>query len=271
MLPQYVFRDRSELEAQSQDRCQTAYLGPGRLICRVLGKYLMYVDPDDIGITPRLCLDGYWESWITLAIARRLQPGLRCVDVGANHGYYTMLMADAVGEQGRVAALEPNAELAEILRTSLELNGFQQRAFVVERAASDVSRKAVELSIPTRRAMDASITLRTATADRVQAAKTITIDDLTSDWSSVDLIKIDAEGAEEEIWKGMSETIRRNPKIVVVLEMAPSRYSDPRRFVRRIVDDGFVLRHVSDDGRPVELATDEVINGNEWMLFLEKS
>lgn len=271
MLPQYVFNDRAELEAQSQNRCQTAYLGPGKLICRVLGKYLMYVDPDDIGITPRLCLDGYWESWITLAIARRLRPGLRCVDVGANHGYYTMLMADAVGDTGRVAALEPNTELAEILRTSLELNGFMNRASVVERAAADVSKKSVELNIPIGRAMDASITMRPARADRVQAAETISIDDLTADWPTVDLIKIDAEGAEESIWRGMPETLRRNPQIVVVLEMAPSRYSDPQRFVRRIVDAGFALRHVSADGQTAELSDEDVINGKEWMLFLERT
>jgi hypothetical protein len=37
----------------------------------------------------------------------------------------------------------------------------------------------------------------------------MTIDTLTADWPSVDFIKIDAEGAEEKIWEGMTETISR--------------------------------------------------------------
>ena len=72
------------------------------MLCRVLGKYLMYADSQETGITPHLALHGYWESWITLALARTLRPGWHCLDVGANHGYYTLVMADGAGPDGRV-------------------------------------------------------------------------------------------------------------------------------------------------------------------------
>ncbi len=68
-----------------------------RLLCRLLGDYLACVDDRDLMLGPRLVLDGFWESWVTLAIARHLQRGCWCVDVGPNYGSYTLLMAGACG------------------------------------------------------------------------------------------------------------------------------------------------------------------------------
>src|SRR6187402_1960175 len=114
-MPACVHSDRAALEDAARRGAQAVNMANGALLCRVLTKYLMFVDPDDLGVTPRLCLDGFWESWVTAAIARALRPGAFCVDVGANHGYYTLLMADAAGPHGRVLALEPNPTLAGLL------------------------------------------------------------------------------------------------------------------------------------------------------------
>jgi len=64
----------------------------------------------------RLRGDGFWESWVTVAVARHLQAGMCCVDVGANYGYYTLLMASFVGPEGRIIACEPIPSLANAYR-----------------------------------------------------------------------------------------------------------------------------------------------------------
>ena len=89
-----------------------------------------------LGLCLDLCLGGHWESWITLAIARLVRPGWRCLDVGANHGYYTLIMADGVGPTGNVLAVEPNRKPARLLPLTLSVNGFSDWVEVVERAAS---------------------------------------------------------------------------------------------------------------------------------------
>ena len=104
MIPSYLSSERGDLERLSRQHCHAVRLNERFVICRVLGKYILYADPEDVGLTPHLCLDGFWESWVTIAMARLLQPGWHCVDVGANHGYYTMIMADAVEPSGRVIA-----------------------------------------------------------------------------------------------------------------------------------------------------------------------
>ena len=57
--------------------------------------------------------DGRFQGVVSeLAIERILRPGMRCIDVGANYGYYSILMAEAVGPDGFVLACEPNLLLS---------------------------------------------------------------------------------------------------------------------------------------------------------------
>src|SRR5262245_2115841 len=202
MLPEYLIAERGVLEATTRQQAQVARISDRTLLCRVLGKYIFYADPDDVGITPHLCMNGYWESWITIAMARILKPGWRCIDVGANQGYYTMLMADAVGTRGRVVAVEPNPRLAELITMSQEVNGFLQRAEVVRKAVSDRDGCAMFLNVPWRRPMNASVSHNRNDAMDAIEVETVTLDQVVADWPQIDLVKIDAEGAEESIWRG---------------------------------------------------------------------
>jgi FkbM family methyltransferase len=273
-VPACVLADRCTLEESARRGAQAINLANGALMCRVLTKYLMFVDPDDLGVTPRLCLDGFWESWVTTALARVLRPGAFCVDVGANHGYYTILLADAVGPHGRVLALEPNPTLAELLALTLEVNGFERRALVAQQAATDGTAPTVRLVIPKRRGACASICRIPAATDAVLDVDAASIDDLTASWPRVDLVKIDAEGAEPAIWRGMRRIIARNPELVVVLEFVPSRYDDARGFLDAIEGDEFPLRCVAHDSSIEPLSYEQALSdedGEGWTLFLHRA
>lgn len=115
---------RSDNEAVLRSLCRSVYLGNDTALCRVLGRYKMYVDTRDVSISSHLMLEGYWEMWVTEAMMRHVRPGMTVLDIGANLGYFTMLLADLVGPAGRVLAFEPNPEMAGRLRRSIGLNGF---------------------------------------------------------------------------------------------------------------------------------------------------
>ena len=166
---------------------------------------------------PTSLFHGYWESWITLALARTLRPGWHCLDVGANHGYYTLVMADGAGPDGRVLPVEPTPRLADLLRQTLDVNGFPN-VEVVSKAASDADGKTLQLVIPARRSLNAHLAEVAGPTEDAVAVESVTIDALTRDWPRVDLIKIDVEGAEESVWRGMERTISDNPDLVVILE-----------------------------------------------------
>ena len=260
------------LEAASRAESRAVYLGQETVLCRVLGKYLMYADAQETGITPHLCMDGYWESWITVALARTLRPGWHCLDVGANHGYYTLIMADAVGREGRVVPVEPTPRLADLLRQTLDVNGFPHVTVTAE-AASDSDGETLQLVIPPRRSMNARLSREAGPNDMVVEVKSVTIDALTRDWPRVDLIKIDVEGAEESVWQGMQRTIADNRRLVVILEFNVDRYEDARGFLGLIEREGFRLRYIDFDAEVKSVTVDQLLSrqvGNDWMLYLAR-
>jgi FkbM family methyltransferase len=253
--------------------CQSVYLGNDTILCRVLSRYLMYVDSQDMSLAPHLCLNGYWEPNVTYAFARSLQPGWNCIDVGANHGYFSLLMASIVGKTGRVVALEPNPNLVQRMQQTLIVNGLTENTTVLSLAAADTDGKPVTLAIPRGQIGGASIARSAGAGDDTVATETVTIDRLTADWERVDFIKIDTEGAEEAVWRGMQQTLRRNPHIIIVLEFGATRYPDGKAFLQAILDEGFILRQIDGSAEQGSLTVEQCLTergDKHWDLYLSR-
>jgi len=65
---------------------------------------------------------GTYEPQDSRLVQRYLSPGNTFVDVGANFGYYSLMAASVVGNSGRVIGFEPNPELCDHLRGTIEKN-----------------------------------------------------------------------------------------------------------------------------------------------------
>jgi FkbM family methyltransferase len=253
--------------------CQTSYLGDDTILCRVLSRYLMYVDSQDMSLAPHLCLNGYWEPDVTYAFARSLQPGWNCIDVGANHGYFSLLMASIVGKAGKVVALEPNPNLVQMIERTLIVNGLTENTMVLSQAASDTDGEAVTLAVPKGQIGGASIARQAVAGDEAIATTTMTLDRLTEHWDHVDFIKIDTEGAEEAVWRGMRQTLRRNPNIIIVLEFGATRYPDGKAFLQDILNEGFILRAIDGSAEHSPLTVERCLTergDKHWDLYLSR-
>jgi FkbM family methyltransferase len=274
-LPSHALSGRLELEEVSRRKAAGVYYGDHRLLCRLLGDFLVFVDARDLMLGPRLVLDGFWESWVTLAIARHLHPGMWCVDVGANYGYYTLLMAGACGSTGRVVACEPNPLLAETyLPQNLALNGFYQGVEVCPKVVGNLDDRTVDFVLHDGDFATSSLE-RWAYDHRSQTVKAqaITLDRLCTDWPRLDLVKIDAEGAEALVWEGMQKTLRRFPHAVVVMELHLQR--DPPQTVgllHQIERAGYLLRSINYEGEIVPVDADTILAQPQehWTLHLQK-
>jgi FkbM family methyltransferase len=271
VLPPYLLGDRVVLESVSRRAAFAVRLSADTLLCRVLGRYPMMADVEDYTVSPRLALDGYWEPWTTLAIARAVPLGAHVVDVGANHGYFTLLMALAAGSKARVLAVEPNPRLAALIETTLDMNGMTAIGAVHAVAAGDHATTRARLVVPRNRTADASLLRDAAEGDTVVETPCASVDELTSAWPAVDFVKVDAEGSEPAIWRGMSRTLARNHDITVVLEFKPGAYPDPAAFLDAIAADGFRLRRIQDDGSLRALSAAETLGEGESMLLLRRN
>jgi FkbM family methyltransferase len=164
--------------------------------------------------------------------------------------------------------------LAELVRRTLELNGFNDRALTLAKAVSDQPGQIVQLVVPQGNTGHASIRDHASATDEIMEVETVSVDQLTAEWPQVDFIKIDVEGAEEAVWQGMRETIRRNKDIVIVLEFGPTRYVNPKAFLEAILAEGFILRYIDYDTQPKEISIDRCLSERQsdyWDLFLSRS
>ncbi|MCO6454929.1 MAG: FkbM family methyltransferase [Pirellulaceae bacterium] len=274
-LPDQLRNSRQSLEQHSSKRVVGVHYGEQRLLCRLLGEFLAFVDTRDLMLGPRLVTDGFWEAWVTLAIARYLQPGMWCVDVGANYGYYTLLMAAACGVDGRVVACEPNPLLAEqYLPQNLVLNGLHHGVEICPKVIGNVDDQVLEFVLHEGDFATSSLepwayAYRCATV-RVPS---MTLDRLCSNWPRMDLIKVDAEGAEGLVWEGMRQTLRRFPQTVVVLEVhlgrGPWQVQD---LIRQMEADGFAPRAINYEGDIVDISLETIVEQphEHWTLWLQK-
>jgi FkbM family methyltransferase len=273
-LPGYVVHDRFVLETVSRRESKAVFVGDSTLLCRVLGTYFLYADSNDLGIAPHFALNGYWESNVTLALARAAKSGSWCLDIGANHGYFTLVLAAATGPKGHVAAVEPNPRSVDLMTRSLDVNGFLGHVDVVAAAISDSRGEPVRFYIPPHRGMNALI----FGDGRTEGARR---DDDRDD--NRDDRRLDGELAprrpREDRRRGIrggglarhAARPRREPDITVVLEVNAARYEEPVAFLREIEAAGFALRHIDVDGEPRAVTVDEIARTeHDWMLYLRR-
>ncbi len=99
-----------------------------------------------------------------------------------------------------------------------------------------------------------------------------TVDELTRDWQRLDLVKIDAEGAELAVWRGMQESLRRFPNTVVVIELHFDRAAgEVHELLGELQRSGRPIRRVADDGRLVLVGGQEIYRaeGQHWTLWVQ--
>lgn len=216
--------DRAEVEKIG--RAGTYYYHTGDyIVARQMASYWLCADPSDKGYTPHAMHDGYWEAWITLWISQNVMPGAVCVDVGANFGFYTFLLAH---HGCKVIAFEPTQRCFDLLNKGNELNGSADRVSIEQYAVTDGTEKTVRLWEVAGHLMNTTIDAPSAATGNYFDAPAISLDTYFSKKAalkkSISFIKIDAEGSEHLIWKGMQKLLADNPSCIVLMEFVPGHY-----------------------------------------------
>jgi len=187
-----------------------------RYVIRVINGFLMLLDLNDKGICKDLFLYGIREPYTTrfLLEGNVLNKGDIVLDIGANIGYYVLIEAKLVGKTGKVYAVEPVSQNFYLLKKNLELNNLGN----VETYRYALGEKTGSAKIYVTSKMNLS-TLRND-AIQTNLVKTekidiLTVDNFLKDKQNPDLIRMDVEGYEYQILKGMSSTLSLKPKLLM--------------------------------------------------------
>ncbi len=208
-----IDRGRWRIKARALPAARRALAGRGRRRVRTRRGFPLAVDLDDWG-GQYVYLTGEYEEPTARAIEALLAPGDTAVDVGANFGYFTVLAGRRVGRGGRVVAFEPLPAMRRELEANVALNQLPQ-CRVRSEAVSDRAGAAALFEGP---AGNPGLSSLRALADAGPPleVETVTLDEALAGDEPVALVKIDVEGAELKVLRGMAGLVeRRRPDVVL--------------------------------------------------------
>lgn len=205
----------------------------GQTVPVSIGPHAIRVDLGD-GIARLGAMGRSRERALARLLARLVAPGDVVVEIGAHTGFHTALLARCVAPHGRVIAFEPSPANVPWLERALAINEGLADVRVEAQAVSDAPGIAVMYSYGHESDADASYAedsgelLSLIRSERTGGqAHEVSVETLDrycarSSIATVDLVKIDTEGAELHVLAGAREVLARNPHAAVLVELHPT-------------------------------------------------
>lgn len=224
------------------------YVGNNRVLVRYMveNRLIGYlVEADDLLLAPWFILSGQFETDVTRFFVENLKSDSRCLDIGANFGFYTCLMARFCPD-GKVIGIEPAHAVYELLRDNIFINGLHFYTAARHAAVSDT---AGTLTLHRRATRSGNTSVSEMPKDFLEylgeppgesfEVSCTRLDDLLPEFDNrIDFIKIDVEGAEPLVLRGAAQTIAANPQLNIIMEWSPGQIShagfDVSEFIREI-------------------------------------
>jgi FkbM family methyltransferase len=182
----------------------------------------LLLDPGDL-VGRGIMADSAWQPRVWQSIADGLSAGAVFLDVGAHIGYDTLKGSVKVGQAGTVIAFEPNPRTLEQLRANIAASHASN--VIVEPIACTDSEQMLTLYDSTPEGNSGASSLSLANADELKRGSLPSysvqgrpIDHVITELhvQRVDEIKVDVEGAEFLVLRGLRETLERyHPRVVV--------------------------------------------------------
>lgn len=252
---------RIERVVRHVDATRTVYCGDHVVLTRIPNGRPIYLDLRDTSVAAHIALGQAWEPAVAAILAALARPTDTFVDVGANFGYHTLMLADRLTGPRPFRLFEPNPVVREILRRSLLVNGIGHRAALEATACSDRVGTA-ELTVWTGVWGGASLQSAAAAdvagrpwAGILSVETSFTVDTVTldgyadaHDLPTLDLCKMDVEGHEADAFAGMTALLDRSPAARMVMEFTFGAYPDPEGFWADLTDAFPHRRAIADDG-----------------------
>jgi|TARA_B100001750_G_scaffold49963_1_gene37870 FkbM family methyltransferase len=194
-----------------------------------------------------------YEPNQTKIVKKYVHEGDVVIDVGAHVGYYTLLMAQLVGKNGKVYSFEPDPVNFELLKKSVEINGFEN-VVLIQKAVSDTTEKIKLFLGDNDSAINRIYDAKLGDAKKSIDVESVTIDEYFKENDKLfNFIKIDSEGSEAKIINGMEKFLTKNRKLIMMTEFFPflikKSGDEPKQYLKSLENSGFELYNILDDNK----------------------
>jgi FkbM family methyltransferase len=207
-----------------------------------MGSRRIRIDLRDRIIAKRLYLGIPWEQDLQELLAAMSLRGGVCLDIGANIGVHSLLMSELVGPTGRVYAFEPERRNFALLEANLKLNGVTNVTAAATALGDSVGM--CRLAVSPNNFGDHRVASRTEGHGDDVPITTVDVAMATVPDGAVRFVKVDVQGYEHHILRGMRATLERNPDLILALVVFPQALraagSSAQEVMERLRDIGMV-------------------------------
>ena len=156
------------------------------------------------------------EDWFETEmnfIRNYIKPDMNIIDIGSNHGVYTLNFAKCINNQGNIFSFEPTPKTHRLLQESIKYNGFS----TIKLYREALSHKVGEATFYSSENSELNSLGKIATASEQISVKTNTLDNLSHLFNriKIDFIKIDAEGEETNILEGATHFLKHHNPLIM--------------------------------------------------------
>lgn len=217
----------------------------------VVDEHTMFLDDKD---SMSLRANGVFEAQETELIKRKVEPGDVVLDLGANIGYYTLILARLVGPEGKVYAFEPDPTNFALLEKNLRANGYEN-VELVQKAVSNKNKK-LRLYLSEENRGDHRL-YDSHDGRAFVEVESVRLDDYFQGYGGrVDFIKMDIQGSEGGALLGMTDLLQNHRDVKILSEFWPvglKRFGiDPLYYLQLLQQHGFTVYDLQSGGEKME-------------------
>ena len=210
---------------------------------------MMRLSLKDDGISRVLAVVGTREKEHLYILEKVLKKGMNVLDIGANIGYYSLILSRLVGNEGKIFAFEPEPVNYGHLKHNIKLNLYDN-IFVYNAGMSNVSGK-------TTMYLSKLSNVHTLLPDDVQnqmSGKTIEVNITTpskfiKNGKKINCFRLDVEGFEIEILRDVYRLVKDGLSSPMLLfELHPAKYTEEhslKREVKKLMDLGYRFKYMA--------------------------
>ncbi len=262
-------------EVRTHQRPPVFQAGPDVIVTEVDG-FLLGVPSQEWRLAAYYGLRGLPEPGMMRLFTSLVKPGMVVVDIGAHIGIYTLYALRQLSGHGRVYSFEPTPRTFGLLHDNVQVNGFLESGMVRfdRRAVSDRAGAATFTAYANNSGHNTLFA--SETVGETLTVETVSLDEALAHEQRVDVIKIDAEGGEPFILRGMTRILATNPEVRIFVEFGPEHLRragiEPLQWLEELGTLGLRVQRVEDlSGEPLPLDREAAANCISWNLLLTRA
>lgn len=220
---------------------------------RRIGNHQMLIDVNDRGIGRTLLNmkpnSPDREIAFMKVLRKELEPGMTALEIGANIGYATLIMAEIVGSKGKIYAFEPDPSNFKLLSRNIAINNYENVVSGYQMGISNANTSARFHKSKRSNLHSMTPTVHSSSTIDIDL---IPVDEFMKDKRQPNFIKMDIEGHEVEALEGMFHTLKAaKPPLKILMEVHPQFYSEEHSLekqLKRLIQNAFNTKYVISAG-----------------------